>query len=35
VFPKDCLIDTQTRTLLRLSSQGWRPVGPFATPLWL
>jgi len=35
VFPKDCLIDTQTRTLLRPSSQGWRPVGPFSTPLWL
>ena len=35
VFPKDCLIDTRTRTLLRQSSQGWRPVGPFSTPLWL
>lgn len=35
VFPKDCLIDTQTRTLLRRSNEGWRPVAPFSTPLWL
>ncbi len=35
VFPKDCLIDTQTRTLLRLSAQGWRTVAPFSTPVWL
>ncbi|MGO9513692.1 MAG: hypothetical protein ACLP2F_08630 [Steroidobacteraceae bacterium] len=35
VFPKDCLIDTQTGTLLRLSNQDWRPVAPFSTPLWL
>ncbi len=35
VFPKDCLIDTQTRTLLRPSAQGWRPVAAFSTPLWL
>jgi len=35
VFPRECLIDTQTRTLLRLSSRGWHPVGPFSTPLWL
>jgi hypothetical protein len=35
VFPKDCLIDTRTRTLLRLSEQGWRPMAKFSTPLWL
>jgi len=35
VFPKDCLIDTETRTLFRLSNQGWRPVARFETPLWL
>jgi hypothetical protein len=35
VFPKDCLIDTQTRTLLRPSSHGWQPVAPISTPLWL
>jgi hypothetical protein len=35
VFPKDCLIDTETGTLLRRSGQGWRPVAPFSTPLWL
>jgi hypothetical protein len=35
VFPKDCLIDTQTRTLLRLSDRVWRPVARFSTPLWL
>lgn len=35
VFPKDCLIDTQTRTLLRLSDQGWLAVARFSTPLWL
>jgi hypothetical protein len=35
VFPKDCLIDTQTRTLLRLSDQVWRPVARFSAPLWL
>lgn len=35
VFPKDCLIDTETRTLLRLSDQGWRPVAKFSIPLWL
>jgi hypothetical protein len=35
VFPKDCLIDTQTRTLLRLHDGTWRPAGPIAVPLWL
>jgi hypothetical protein len=35
VFPKDCLIDTRTRTMLRLGDQGWRAVAPFSTPLWL
>jgi hypothetical protein len=35
VFPKDCLIDTQTRTLLRLHEGVWRPAGPVAVPLWL
>lgn len=35
VFPKDCLIDTHSRTLLRLSGQVWRPVARFSTPLWL
>jgi tetratricopeptide (TPR) repeat protein len=34
-FPKDCLIDTQTRTLLRLHEGTWRPVGSWSTPLWL
>ena len=35
VFPKDCLIDTQTRTLLRLNNRVWRPVARFSTSLWL
>lgn len=35
VFPKDCLIDTHSRTLLRLSNQVWRPVARFSIPLWL
>jgi hypothetical protein len=35
VFPKDCLIDAEARLLLRLTGQGWRPVGRFSTALWL
>ena len=35
VFPKDCLIDTHTRTLLRLEGGRWRPTGTVAVPLWL
>ncbi len=35
VFPKDCLIDSETRTLLRLRDGVWQPVGSFSTPLWL
>lgn len=35
VFPKDCLIDTHTRTLLRPSEAGWQPAGAFSIPLWL
>jgi hypothetical protein len=34
-FPKDCLIDTKTRTLLRLRDGVWHTLGPFSTPLWL
>jgi len=35
MFPKECLIDTETRTLLRLRDGVWRTVGSFSTPLWL
>ena len=35
VFPKDCLIDSQTRTIFRFDNGTWRPVGPVSTPLWL
>jgi hypothetical protein len=35
VFPKDCLIDTRTRTLFRLHAGAWRASGPIAVPLWL
>ena len=35
VFPKDCLIDTQARALLRLHEGVWRPAGAIAIPLWL
>jgi hypothetical protein len=35
VFPKDCLIDTQSRTLLRRYNGTWRLVGSFEVPLWL
>jgi hypothetical protein len=35
VFPKDCLIDTRARTLLRLQDGVWRPAGTIAVPLWL
>ena len=35
VFPRDCLIDTEARTLLRLQDGAWRTVSSFDTPLWL
>jgi hypothetical protein len=35
IFPKDCLIDTQTRTLFRLHDGAWRAAGTFSAPLWL
>jgi hypothetical protein len=35
VFPKDCLIDTQTRTLLRLLQGAWQTVGTVGIPLWI
>jgi len=35
VFPKDCLIDTETRTLFRLHRGSWCEAGRFSTPLWL
>jgi hypothetical protein len=35
VFPKDCLIDTETRTLMRLRDGVWHAVGRFTMPLWL
>jgi len=35
VFPKDVLIDTGTRTLLRFHAGAWQAVGSFTTPLWL
>jgi hypothetical protein len=35
VFPKDCLIDTLARTLLRLQDGTWRAAGAVSTPLWL
>ncbi len=35
VFPKDCLIDTETRTLMRLRDGAWHTVARFTTPLWL
>jgi hypothetical protein len=35
VFPKPCLIDTQTRTLFRLSGGTWHAAGAFTMPLWL
>lgn len=35
VFPKDCLIDTETRRLFRLQEQQWREAGRISIPLWL
>jgi hypothetical protein len=35
VFPKDCLIDAQTRTLLRLQQGAWQTVGTIGVPLWI
>jgi hypothetical protein len=35
VFPKDCLIDTELRTLMRLREGVWHTVGPVTVPLWL
>ena len=35
VFPKDCLIDVSTRTLIRSYSGIWRAVGTVSVPLWL
>jgi hypothetical protein len=34
-FPKDCLIDTEARTLLRLRDGKWRAAERFSTALWL
>jgi tetratricopeptide (TPR) repeat protein len=35
IFPKELLIDTETRTLLRLEAGNWRPQRVFSTELWL
>jgi hypothetical protein len=35
VFPEDCLIDTQSRVLLRSDGGTWRPAGAVSIPLWL
>lgn len=35
IFPKDCVLDTQTCTTLRMHEGEWHTVGPFTTPLWL
>jgi hypothetical protein len=35
VFPKHCLIDTQTGTLYRLHNKDWHRAGTFSIPLWL
>jgi hypothetical protein len=35
VFPKDCLIDTESRRLLRLHGREWREAGRITIPLWL
>ena len=35
LFPKDCLIDTERRTLLRFKDGSWREVGAVSLPLWL
>jgi tetratricopeptide (TPR) repeat protein len=35
VFPKDCLIDSETRTLLRWVDGTWQSAGSVSVPLWL
>lgn len=35
VFPKDCLIDTETRKLFRLHQGTWYEAGGISIPLWL
>jgi hypothetical protein len=35
VFPRDCLIDVQSRTLFRVQNQGLVRVGSFVHALWL
>lgn len=35
IFPKDCLLDTLTRTTLRMHEGEWHTAGTFTTPLWL
>jgi hypothetical protein len=35
IFPKECLIDIETRRLLRLRDGVWQPAESFSTPLWL
>ena len=35
VFPKDCLIDTETRKLFRLRAGIWCEAGVISIPLWL
>ncbi|HMK86871.1 MAG TPA: hypothetical protein VK437_13010 [Steroidobacteraceae bacterium] len=35
VFPKDCLIDTETRKLYRMHQNAWREAGAVSVPLWL
>jgi hypothetical protein len=35
VFPRDCLIDTQTRQLLRIRNGEWVAAGPMTVPLWI
>ena len=35
VFPKECLIDTELRKVLRLRDGVWHTVGGFTVPLWL
>ncbi len=35
IFPKDCLLDTLTRTTLRMHEGEWHKAGTFTTPLWL
>lgn len=35
IFPKDCLIDVSTRTLIRSYNGVWRAAGTVSVPLWL